>query len=466
MKLVTLLASSAALAAIAVVVPATAPSNWNPVARAEAATSITFAVFYDRLADHGDWIDFDGDYVFVPVVSDPNWRPYREGHWIYARGYGWTWVSDEPFGWATYHYGRWGFDDEIGWYWIPGTRWAPAWVSWRRSGDHVAWAPLPPHRGGGDDISIEVSIGSIPDYYWVACPTRSFLEVNLTVVIIDDDRERRRIVNDSEFVGSVNIENNIVVNNIIDVNFVEEKTGKQVKEVAVKETNDPAAANASDGEVAVFNGTVEADKSAKPPKLKAAGEVEQNQAENKKKIKSEAEGQATTPAPEAPATEQAAQPDDKKKEKLTPEQAEGAATEEAPATEQAAQPDNKKKKKVTPDQADGAATEESPANEQAAQPDNKKKKKVTPEQAEGQATEEAPATEQAAQPDNKKKKKVTPEQAEGAATTDEMPVGSITKPAEQQAGEKKPAAGEAPAAKKDKKTVPCDPATDSECVPQ
>ena len=144
MKLVTLLASSAALAAIAVVVPATAPSKWNPVATAEAATSITFAVFYDRLADHGDWIDFDGDYVFVPVVSDPDWRPYREGHWIYARGHGWTWVSDEPFGWATYHYGRWGFDEEIGWYWIPGTRWAPAWVSWRRSGDHVAWAPLPP----------------------------------------------------------------------------------------------------------------------------------------------------------------------------------------------------------------------------------------------------------------------------------------------------------------------------------
>ena len=175
MKLVTLLASSAALAAIAVVVPATAPSKWNPVATAEAATSITFAVFYDRLADHGDWIDFDGDYVFVPVVSDPDWRPYREGHWIYARGYGWTWVSDEPFGWATYHYGRWGFDEEIGWYWIPGTRWAPAWVSWRRSGDHVAWAPLPPHRGGDDDISIEVSVGSIPEYYWVAVRPGVFL---------------------------------------------------------------------------------------------------------------------------------------------------------------------------------------------------------------------------------------------------------------------------------------------------
>jgi hypothetical protein len=403
MRLRTLLAGTAAFAAIAVIVPATVPTGWNPVTAAEAATSISFSVFYDGLADHGDWVNYDGRFVFVPVIADRDWRPYREGHWVYARGHGWTWVSDEPFGWATYHYGRWGFAQEIGWYWVPGTKWAPAWVSWRRSGDHVAWAPLPPRRGGGDDISIEINIGSIPDYYWVAVPSRSFLDINLTVVIIDDDRERRRIVNDSEFVGTVNIENNIVVNNIIDVNFVEEKTGKQVKQVEVKQTDDPASAKATDGEVAVFNGTLEADKTAKPAKVKAAAEVEQNQAENKKKVAAEAEGQAATPAPEAPDTEQAAQPDEKKK-------------------------------------------------------------KLTPEQAEGQATEEAPATEQAAQPDNKKKK-VKPEQAEGAAP-DDMPVGSITKPAEQQTDKKKPLAGEEPAAKKDKKAVPCDPATDSECVPQ
>jgi hypothetical protein len=423
MKLRTFLASSAAFAAIAIIVPVTAPTSWNPITAAEAATSISFSVFYDGLADYGDWVDYDGDYVFVPVVSDRDWRPYREGHWVYARGYGWTWVSDERFGWATYHYGRWGFDEEIGWYWVPGKRWAPAWVSWRRSGDHLAWAPLPPHRGDDDDISITVNVGSIPDYYWLAVPTRNFLDVNLTVVIINDDRERRRIVHDSEFVGSVNIENNIVVNNVIDLNFVEKNTGKKVNEVAVKETNDPAAAKASDSEVAVFNGTVEADKSAKPPKLKAVGDVEQNQAENKKKIQSEAEGQAATPAPETPAVDQAAKPDDKKKKILAPEQAEGAATEEAPATEQAAQPDNKKKKKVTPEQAEGAVTEE------------------------------APATEQAAQPDNKKKKKVTPEQAEGAAP-DDMPVGSITKP-DQKAGKKK---SEEPAGKK---AVPCDPAAEN-----
>ena len=272
MKLTTLLASSAALAAIAIAVPATIAPSWSPVATAQAATSISFSLFYDGLDDHGDWVSHDGDYVFVPAIDDRDWQPYTEGHWVYARGYGWTWVSDEPFGWATYHYGRWGFDDEIGWYWVPGTRWAPAWVSWRRSGNHVAWAPLPPHHGHDDDISITVNIGSIPDYYWVAVPSRSFLEVNLNVVIIDDDRERRRIVNDSEFVGSVQIENNIIVNNVININYVEENTGKKVTEVEVKQTDDPAKAKSSDGQVEVFNGTVEPDKSAKPPKLKEVTE--------------------------------------------------------------------------------------------------------------------------------------------------------------------------------------------------
>ena len=44
MKLVNLLAGSAALAALAVVVPATAPFQWSPVAAAEAATSISFGL--------------------------------------------------------------------------------------------------------------------------------------------------------------------------------------------------------------------------------------------------------------------------------------------------------------------------------------------------------------------------------------------------------------------------------------
>ena len=407
MKLKTFFASSAALAAVALIGPTLTAPGWSPVATARAANvSVNFSIFYDDLAPYGDWISYHGDYVFVPVIADRDWQPYREGHWIYARGIGWTWVSDEPFGWATYHYGRWGFDEEIGWYWKPGTRWAPAWVSWRRSGSYLAWAPLPPYRGYDDDISISVNIGSIPDYYWVAVPSRDFLAVNLNVVIINDDRERQRIVHDAEFVGSVKVENNIIVNNVIDINSVEKNTGKQVKEVEVKQTDDPASAKASAGEVAVFDGTVEPDKTAKPPKLREVSEVKENQHLTRKKMKA----QSDEPA--------AINPDD-----------------------QAAQ-----------------------SGEQ--QPD---KKKLNVEQPEDQAAD-TQNNDQAATPDGKKKKKLEIEQTQSATPSDEMSVGSITKPDGKNAGKKKPASGDEPAAKKNKKAVPCDPAADPAtqegCAPQ
>ena len=78
MKLTTLLASSAALAAIAIAVPATIAPNWGPVATAQAATSISFSLFYDGLDDYGDWVSHDGDYVFVPVIATATGSPTRK----------------------------------------------------------------------------------------------------------------------------------------------------------------------------------------------------------------------------------------------------------------------------------------------------------------------------------------------------------------------------------------------------
>lgn len=453
MKLTTLLASSAALAAIAIAVPATIAPNWSPVATAQAATSINFSLFYDGLDDYGDWVSHDGDYVFVPVIDDRVWQPYTEGHWVYARGYGWTWASDEPFGWATYHYGRWGFDDDIGWYWVPGTRWAPAWVSWRRSGDHVAWAPLPPHRGGGDDVSISVSFGDIPDYYWVAVPSRSFLEVNLNVVIIDDDRERRRIVHDSEFVGGVQIENNVVVNNVININYVEENTGKKVKEVEVKKTDDPASAKASDGQVQVFDGKVEPDKTAKPPKLKEVTEVKENQGEAKKKVKAET-GEPAAASPDEQATQSGEESPDKKKVKAEQPEVQATGTE----AEQAEQsPDKKKKLKV--DQTEGAATGTDNV-EQAASPADKKKKKKLEESQNSSPVEDA--ADVATQPEQKKDSKKT--------KTEEMAVDGASQPDESQPAAEEQTAKKDKKGKKDKSGVPCnaevDMATQEGCVVQ
>jgi hypothetical protein len=135
----------------------------------------SFQTFYDQLGDQGQWVQTDDyGYVFQPNVSDPNWAPYTDGHWVYT-DVGWTWVSDEPWGWATYHYGRWANIDGTGWVWVPGYRWAPAWVSWRYGGGYAGWAPLPPETfvgaeygdGGavgdgfhfGSDVDVNFNIG-------------------------------------------------------------------------------------------------------------------------------------------------------------------------------------------------------------------------------------------------------------------------------------------------------------------
>jgi hypothetical protein len=122
----------------------------------------SFQTFYDQLGDQGTWVQTDDyGYVFQPNVSDPNWAPYTDGHWVYT-DQGWTWVSDEPWGWATYHYGRWANIDGTGWVWVPGYRWAPAWVSWRYGGGYCGWAPLPPDTFVGaefGDSGVAIGIG-------------------------------------------------------------------------------------------------------------------------------------------------------------------------------------------------------------------------------------------------------------------------------------------------------------------
>ncbi|MBL9132066.1 MAG: hypothetical protein JNG86_12760 [Verrucomicrobiaceae bacterium] len=107
-----------------------------------------YSIFYERLAPHGRWLDVSGyGLCFQPRVAKTRvWRPYVDGCWAWT-SLGWAWQSNEPFGWATYHYGRWIELTRHGWIWVPGSEWAPAWVAWRQSRDHVGWAPLPPERG-------------------------------------------------------------------------------------------------------------------------------------------------------------------------------------------------------------------------------------------------------------------------------------------------------------------------------
>ncbi|ABS26467.1 conserved hypothetical protein [Anaeromyxobacter sp. Fw109-5] len=134
------------------------------------SADVTFDTFYGPLAAHGEWVSA-GAYgrVWRPHVAS-GWRPYYYGHWEWTSE-GWFWVSDEPWGWAAYHYGRWAYDGFHGWVWIPGYQWAPAWVSWRWSGDVVGWAPLAP------GLSVYVTAYPFYDAWWTFVPSVSFVSV-------------------------------------------------------------------------------------------------------------------------------------------------------------------------------------------------------------------------------------------------------------------------------------------------
>ena len=136
--------------------------------------------------------------------------------------------------WAVYHYGRWAFEPQMGWYWVPGRVWAPAWVSWRRSNDYVGWAPLPP-EGDGLSISVSISTYEPPRSHWHFVPVRKFASRDLSVVVVNDNS----VYEHTEYYGPVTIENNIVINNVININFVRENSDEEVEVVEAKVVNDP-----------------------------------------------------------------------------------------------------------------------------------------------------------------------------------------------------------------------------------
>jgi hypothetical protein len=135
-------------------------------APAPPAEDLSYQSFYDQLSPYGSWINYPGyGYVWMPNAG-PDFRPYAtNGNWIYTDA-GWTWASNYSWGWAPFHYGRWFYEGGYGWMWMPGNEWAPAWVSWRGSGDYYGWAPMGPR------ITVDVAMNSYnpPSNYWNFVP--------------------------------------------------------------------------------------------------------------------------------------------------------------------------------------------------------------------------------------------------------------------------------------------------------
>jgi hypothetical protein len=84
---------------------------------------------------NGTWYDRgDQGYIWSPYqASDPGWDPYGTGNWVWTPGYGYVWVSGEPWGYMPYQCGAWNYFDAFGWGWAPGscqTWWAGGGGGW------------------------------------------------------------------------------------------------------------------------------------------------------------------------------------------------------------------------------------------------------------------------------------------------------------------------------------------------
>jgi hypothetical protein len=121
---------------------------------------ITTADQYDRekfdpdyaLSGQGRWVIVKGLRYWVPysyqVVANEEWRPYTHGYWSWSVGYGYTWVSYDPWGWATEHYGVWRHHETYGWIWRPfdDNHYEPHVVTFFDDENaHVGWYPY--HEG-------------------------------------------------------------------------------------------------------------------------------------------------------------------------------------------------------------------------------------------------------------------------------------------------------------------------------
>lgn len=223
---------------------------------------VSFQIFYDDLADDGEWImitkeeieeelnDGNGQsyasdyvqkdeyvYVWKPSISDEDWRPYMNGRWVYTTN-GWMWVSNFRWGWACYHYGRWWKSTEYGWVWMPGYIWAPAWVKWRISENNIGWCPLSPKAKwiGREGVTLSSYNYDNPGGQWVFVEKSNFAdEINKTNVV--SVSQNSNLIKNSEAVLEMKYENGRLHGTGPDVKDIEKRTGKviNVREIKLKQ---------------------------------------------------------------------------------------------------------------------------------------------------------------------------------------------------------------------------------------
>ena len=194
-----------------------------------ASADVSFGFFYSNLSPHGSWAVSDTyGRVWRPSVHAVGWNPYYDGRWVYT-DLGWMWVSDYRWGYICYHYGTWVGDPVLGWVWIPGYVWAPAWVVFRTGPDYIGWAPVPPHFSVGGSIGF----GDIEEDSFVFVSLGNFLAPRIRSYVVPAT-QTRVIVNRTQIINNISIENNIVVNRGLDIREVERISRKHVRAVPIE----------------------------------------------------------------------------------------------------------------------------------------------------------------------------------------------------------------------------------------
>ncbi len=224
--------------------------------RDEAPIDVGF--FYNELSPYGEWVRHPRyGWAWFPRHVQAGWRPYSLGRWVES-DYGWTWVSDEPFGWATYHYGRWAWDSQVGWLWVPGTDWAPAWVAWQHGNGYVGWAPLPPTVGFEIGVGIRLGgfnlrLGIAPrDYAFVE--ERRFLDSRIGGHIVPEARNVT-IINHTTNITNYTVVNNRVINHGVPIAGIERATGRRAPRFRVATATTVRAAGAQRDLISIYRPT-------------------------------------------------------------------------------------------------------------------------------------------------------------------------------------------------------------------
>jgi hypothetical protein len=225
------LALLGSVAAVAVVGASLIDGSMNAVlAQAETRPSASVD-FHGVLSPHGRWERHSrwGE-VWLPGNRPRDWRPYTHGHWAYTDEWGWYWISaqeEQDWGWVAFHYGRWVFDPDQGWIWIPRNEWGPGWVDWRRGGERVGWAPLPP-----EEILVEVE--ERPQG-WIFVRDRDFVAPRIADVILPP-RDYDVFIRDTVVVNRTIVEEreSIAINPGIEPEFIAAAVGRPLVPVEVR----------------------------------------------------------------------------------------------------------------------------------------------------------------------------------------------------------------------------------------